>query len=458
MDPDEDEHANPDPSATPVVLPSPTYTPRPVPTPTNTPWIAPTPEPTDTPRPTATNTPRPTSTPRATKRPTATPRPTAEPTEPSWTDCLGRQKVYCNNATATAQARLTATPTSKPATATPTKAPTPNPGSTSTPTPTPTPTPIVFRLPTATPTPTPTPTPTATPAPQAPVVTLEVMGRNRIDVSWTAVAGASVYNAQEKADGGDWRDFSFGSLMSRTRDSLAECTVYAYRVMAFGLSNGIPVPVGNWSEVKTAKTECATPTATPTPTPTPAPTPTPTPTPTAGPTDTPVPTATRDLTNRVAPPPLTFTDLRDTSVRLTWDAPDDNALSYSVKWRPISGGTEVQTRVVYDTSLEVTGLEGCTEYRFEIRVLGIGYDPALAPGLHGFTLWGYKDKETKCYAAAIDPGGRPSWCDFATRDIESVTQSNNHRDSTGTVHTVTSTINLSTLSFLADIGGGDTPE
>ncbi len=193
-------------------------------------------------------------------------------------------------------------------------------------------------------------------------------------------------------------------------------------------------------------TNTPVPPATATNTPVPPATATNTPRPPATATNTPRPPATRDLNNRVGPPALRITVLSDTRVELRWDAPDDNAVAYSVKWQPVSGGTQVQSGLLYETTLPVTGLEACTEYRFYIQAVGIGYDPSLAPGLHGYTLWGYKDKETKCYAEAIDPGGRPSECELGTTDIDTDTDTVTRRDETGAVHTVTSTINLSTIS------------
>ena len=126
----------------------------------------------------------------------------------------------------------------------------------------------------------PTPTPTAT-APAAPRLTATASG-NAVELSWTAVPGASRYELHAQlVDDPGWQRLDAGDLTaaSHTHRDLVPGKTYQYAVRALDAAGQ---PLGDWSNFPTATASASgAPTSTPTPTPTAGPTPTPTPTPPA---------------------------------------------------------------------------------------------------------------------------------------------------------------------------------
>ena len=113
---------------------------------------------------------------------------------------------------------------------------------------------------------TPTTTPTPVSALTAPTLTAAAAGASAVELSWTAVAGATGYDL-DQWDGSAWvlleRNLSGTSY---THSGLAARTTYYYQVRALG-AGGAEGPWSDWKEATTDPRGTTTPTFTPTPTP-----------------------------------------------------------------------------------------------------------------------------------------------------------------------------------------------
>ena len=142
---------------------------------------------------------------------------------------------------------------------------------------------------------------TATPTPpSAPTNLQAVAGDKRVDLTWTAVAGARDYEVYAGTAPNALASVGTANASNFPHEQLTNGTTYYYRVLARNASSNSPLSDQNSATPMAPVTPTPTPTApppTPTPTPT-APPPTPTPTPTAPP-PTPTPTPVPPSANRL---------------------------------------------------------------------------------------------------------------------------------------------------------------
>ena len=185
---------------------------------------------------------------------------------------------------------------------------------------------------------TPTTTPTPVSALTAPTLTAAAAGASAVELSWTAVAGATGYDL-DQWDGSAWvlleRNLSGTSY---THSGLAARTTYYYQVRALGAGGA----EGPWSDLKQATTGPggATPTTTPTP------------------------------VSALTAPTLTAAAAGASAVELSWTAVA-GATGYDLDQWDGSAWVLLE-RNLSGTSYTHSGLAARTTYYYQVRALGAG--------------------------------------------------------------------------------------
>ena len=205
---------------------------------------------------------------------------------------------------------------------------------------------------------------------RAPELTADATATGAIELSWTAVAGASVYHlwAWNRADG--WQLLDKALTVTRfTHVAHADGRIWYYTVRAIGAGD----IRGPWAEYATAT--AATPTTTATPTPTTGPAgrvdgpqeQTATPTPTATATSTPTETVS-DESRKSVGAIVSFHGFNRFSVTLYWGLPTEEPVNYQVNWAE-AGQSYSEGSVAYTTATQyrITGLKEEVAYNVRVR-------------------------------------------------------------------------------------------
>ena len=213
----------------------------------------------------------------------------------------------------------------------------------------------------------------------APELAAVAIAEGAIDITWTAVAGASVYQLWAWTSAGGWQILADALAdTSHSHTGARAGTNYYYTVRAVA-ADGAP---GLWAEYATATAAAPTPTptapaaqqhqgTTPTSTATATPTPTVTPTSTATPTATATPTPTEtetDESRKSVGPIVSFHGFNRFSVTLYWGLPTEEPVNYQVNWTE-AGQSDSAGSVAYTTALQyrITGLKEEVAYKVRVR-------------------------------------------------------------------------------------------